>query len=532
MKWSVMCARACARIFATTLWLVSVPACAAVPAQPVQLHAPGNPILADGSTYSADPAPLVADGKLYILAGRDTAPPERNDFVMPGWQLFVTGDPERGNWSHYRDFLRPHAVFAWAGKRHAYAAQIVQGPDRRYYLYAPVQQRNASSADPFGIGVAVADSPLGPWTDAHPQGPIVSQSVPTPNTIQNIDPTVLVDDDGRVYLYWGTFGALYGVELQRDMVSFKGTPVAVDTLGGYFEAPWLFKRKGTYYLAYAANNAGRGSACTPTQYHACIAYASAPTPLGPWTYRGIVLPPVSSTTSHPGIVAFAGQWYLVYHTANAAGGGHFRRSVAIDRLQWDDGTQPASIRTITPTRRPQPPMPPQRNQAPAAYASASNGPDIPVQYWMAALNDGIVKANPLPPQLWGSWMPDNPPQQWIQYSWAQLVTLDRTRIVFWADQPTGAQIGVAPPARWHLEYRQGGHWVPVQASDRYGTRTGRYEAVSFSPVTTRCVRAVFDASGSGPSYAAFAVQEWEVLAPQPQQLPAATDADSRHCDAP
>ena len=139
MKWSVMCARACARIFATTLWLVSVPACAAVPAQPVQLHAPGNPILADGSTYSADPAPLVADGKLYILAGRDTAPPERNDFVMPGWQLFVTGDPERGNWSHYRDFLRPHAVFAWAGKRHAYAAQIVQGPDRRYYLYAPVQ---------------------------------------------------------------------------------------------------------------------------------------------------------------------------------------------------------------------------------------------------------------------------------------------------------------------------------------------------------------------------------------------------------
>ncbi|MEA9586280.1 family 43 glycosylhydrolase [Xanthomonas sp. WHRI 10064A] len=514
------------------LSLAAVAACAAVPPQGVQLHAPGNPILADGSTYSADPAPLVADGKLYILAGRDTAPPNRNDFVMPGWQMFVSSDPASGQWTHYRDLLRPQQVFAWADKRYAYAAQIVQGPDGRYYLYAPVQQRNAPNADPFAIGVAVADSPLGPWADAHPQGPVVSQSVPNRNAIQNIDPTVLVDDDGRVYLYWGTFGALFGVELERDMVTFKGTPVAVDTLDGYFEAPWLFKRNGTYYLAYAANNAGRDSACTPTLYHACIAYASAPTPLGPWTYRGIVLPPVSSTTSHPGIVAFKGQWYLVYHTADAQGGGHFRRSVAIDRLQWDDSTQPASIRTVVPTRRPQPALPPQRNQAPSAVATASNGPQIPLQYWMAALNDGVVKANPLPPQLWGSWTPDNPPQQWIQYSWAQPVTLDATRVVFWADHPPGAQIGVAPPARWHLEYRQGGQWHLVQPRDRYGTHTDRFEAVSFAAVTTRCVRLVMEASGGPDSYAALAVQEWEVLAPQPQRLPVAGDADSSRCDAP
>ncbi|WIX25693.1 family 43 glycosylhydrolase [Xanthomonas arboricola pv. corylina] len=517
---------------ACALSLSGVPACAATPSQGTQLHAPGNPILADGSTYSADPAPLVADGKLYILAGRDTAAPNQNAFVMPGWQLFVSSDPGSGQWTHYRHVLRPQQVFAWAEKRYAYASQIVQGPDGRYYLYAPVQQRSSPNEDPFAIGVAVANSPLGPWTDAHPQGPVVSQSVPNRNAIQNIDPTVLVDDDGRVYLYWGTFGALYGVELQRDMVSFKGTPVRVETLAGYFEAPWLFKRNGSYYLAYAANNAGRDSACTPTLYHACIAYASAPTALGPWTYRGIVLPPVSSTTSHPGIVAFNQQWYLVYHTADAQGGGHFRRSLAIDRLEWDDSTQPASIRTVIPTRRVQPPTSPQRNQAPAAYATASNGPDIPLQYWMAALNDGIVKANPLPPQLWGSWTPDNPPQQWLQYSWSQPVTLDRTRIVFWADQPAGAQIGVAPPARWHLEFRQGGQWHPVQPSDNYGTRVDRYEAVSFAPVTTRCMRVVLDASGAGTRHAALAVQEWEVLAPQPQRLPAASVADSRHCDAP
>ena len=84
----------------------------------------------------------------------------------------------------------------------------------------------------------------------------MSQSYPIANDIQNIDPTVLVDDDARVFLYWGTFGRLKGVELERDMVTFKATPMDVRTLNGFFEAPWLFKRNGTYYMAYAANTAG------------------------------------------------------------------------------------------------------------------------------------------------------------------------------------------------------------------------------------------------------------------------------------
>ncbi|RBF97359.1 glycosyl hydrolase family 43, partial [Xanthomonas oryzae pv. oryzae] len=114
----------------------------------------------------------------------------------------------------------------------------------------------------------------------------------------------------------------------------------------------------------------------------------------------------------------------------------------------------------------------------------------------------------------------------------QPITLDRTRIVFWADHPAGADVGVAPPARWHLEYRHAGRWQPVQPSDGYGTRIDHDEAVSFAPVTTRCVRVVMDASGNASSYAALAVQEWEVLAPQPQRVPHATAADSKRCDAP
>jgi beta-xylosidase len=188
---------------------------------------PGNPILGDGSYYSADPAPLVAGDTLYILAGRDEAPAGVNDFVMNEWQIFATQDVAFGVWQHYPSILRPETLFAWAAPGHAYAGQIVQGPDKRYYLYAPVQEANSRNQDPFAIGVAVADSPLGPWKDAHPSGPIISQSLPEPNRIQNIDPTQFVDDDGRVYIYWGTFGRLRGMELAADMVTPKGREVAV-----------------------------------------------------------------------------------------------------------------------------------------------------------------------------------------------------------------------------------------------------------------------------------------------------------------
>jgi hypothetical protein len=245
----------------------------------------------------------------------------------------------------------------------------------------------------------------------------------------------------------------------------------------------------------------------------------------------VVLAPVSSTTSHPGILEYKGQWYLAYHTADAKGGGHFRRSVAIDRLEWDDSATPARMRPVTPTRPPAPAPKPVRNIAPAASASASNGPDIPVQYWIRALNDGVVRKSPLPPDLWGSWTAHNPPRQWIQYSWDRPVTIDATRIVFWADQPAGANVGVAPPKAWHLEYRQDGKWRPVRNAGAYGNEPERFQEIAFAPVTTRCVRAVFDASGDSGGHAAIAVQEWEVLATQPQRLPAASPGAEDRCDA-
>jgi hypothetical protein len=422
-------------------------------------------------------------------------------------------------------------VFKWAEAGRAYAGQIVKAADGRLYMYAPVLERESDAQDRFAIGVAVADKPEGPWVDAHPSGPIISERVPIANDIQNIDPTVMIDDDGRPYIYWGTFGRLLGMELDRDMITPKGAEVPVHSLKGYFEAPWLMKRKGTYYMLYAGNRAGPDSDCTQAVYYACIAYGTAKSPLGPWIYRGVALKPVSSTTSHPGAVEFNGQWWLAYHTADAKGGGHFRRSVAVDRLNFDDSVKPARIIPVVPTRMPQPAPAATRNVARAATPAASNEP-IPLQYWIRALNDGITKSSPLPPDMWGSWNGNNPAHLWIEYRWDKPVTVNGSRIWFFADQPAGSGVGVAPPANWQIEYWDAGgkgSWKPVSASGTYGTAVGAYQDTGFAPVMTRCVRAVFDASHAGGTNAAVAVQEWEVLAPK-AAVPVLSTQPAKRCD--
>jgi hypothetical protein len=494
------------------LLLTLVSACLAgvIPAQESRARRTRrNPILSDGRDYSSDPAPFVTGGRLYILTGRDTAPIGVNDFRMPEWQLLVANkNPMDGGWTHYPHLARPEQVFKWAAPGRAYAAQIVKGPSGRFYMYAPVVHAAATTRDKFAIGVAVSDSPLGPWTDAHPEGPVVSQSYPIANDIQNIDPTVLVDDDGRVFLYWGTFGRLKGVELERDMITFKGTPVDVRTLNGFFEAPWLFKRRGTYYLAYAMNTVGPD--CTEAVYYACIAYGTSASPLGPWTWRGVILDPVSSTTSHPGIVAHNGRWYLTYHTADAKDGGHFRRSVAIDRLEWDDKTSPPSIKKVTPTGGPVFDATPTRNIASHARITASNVP-VPQQYWLRSVNDGKVRTNPLPPDMWATWTRQNPAQQWILYQWDHAESITGAGLHFWGDHGAGSGIGVAPPKGWRLEYWDAA-WKPVSATTAYTSVLHQLNGVQFAPVTTRCLRAVFDASTNDSTFAAVALQEWEVYA--------------------
>lgn len=501
------------RLMTAAVALLGVAVSVAVVAPTAQAYP--NPINPDGDVYAADAAPLVVGDKLYIYAGRDEAGPTTNDFIMNEWQAFVTDDIESWNWQREPNLMRPEGVFDWATSGRAYAGQVVTGVDGRYYWYVPVNDRNSTRSDKFAIGVAVSDTPLGPWTDAV-GAPIVSQEI-LDNTAHNIDPTVLVDN-GRVWMYWGSFSRLFVTELATDMTTRIGQPIEITSgVTGFFEGSWLFKRNDTYYLTYAANNAGPTSSCTPATYFACIAYSSAPSPTGPWTYQGVIMPPGSSTTAQASMFEFKGQWYTAYHNADAVGGNHFRRSIAVDKVEWDDSVSPARMLPVKTTPEKGPNLTPRSNVAPWATSSASNQP-IPTQYWIKALNDEIIRPNPLPPDMWGSWSATRPPQQWIQYDWETPVRVDRARIKFWRDAAPGTGNGVSDPSSWLLQYWDAGEWKNVPNPSGYGTATTAVQQVTFDAVTTTRLRAVINASPNAatpPQYSAVAVEEWEVHAAQP-----------------
>jgi hypothetical protein len=140
---------------------------------PRNLVVPGNPILFDGSFYSADPAPFVVNNTFYILCGRDEAPSNRRDFVMNEWQILSTKEPGGKDWTHHPAIARSNSLLSWAAPGRAFAAQIVPR-NGKYYMYAQTFQANTPANDKFAIAVSVSDGPIGPFRDAHPEGPIFS----------------------------------------------------------------------------------------------------------------------------------------------------------------------------------------------------------------------------------------------------------------------------------------------------------------------------------------------------------------------
>lgn len=289
--------------------LVTLLTIALAASNPNNFKSSGNPILGDGTYFSPDSAPFVYNGTLYIIAGREEASVNVDDFIMDEWQVFKTPDPAKKEWAHYPSIIKTNDVFKWASRGRTYAAQFVPGKDGKFYLYAPVSQAKTKSKDPFGIGVAVSDAPVGPWTNLHTQSPVISQKVPAPgNDIQNIDSIILIDADGGIYICFGSFGQLRAYELEADMSTPKAATLKLVTnVPRFLEASWIMKKKNVYYLLYAGNNAGPTSPCTPTYHHDCQAYATVSSPLGHWTYRGVFLDIVSSTTPHSGTVELKGQ---------------------------------------------------------------------------------------------------------------------------------------------------------------------------------------------------------------------------------
>lgn len=325
-------------------------------------------MMANGSTpntplvthiYTADPSAHVFENKLYIYPSHDLdhdGPDNDNgdQYKMEDYHILSMDGPnapcvDHGEALHMKDV-------PWvSGQMWAPDAAYKDG---LYYLFFPARDQEGV----FRIGVATSKTPAGPFT---PQPQYIPGSF-------SIDPAVLVDDDGKAYMY---FGGLWGGQLEKwqtgtfqpdasgpsggqpalgprvaelsgDMLSFQHDPqeiVILDENGKpltagdenrrYFEGPWMHKYNGEYYLSYSTGS---------THY---LVYAVGKSPKGPFTYKGRILEPVIGWTTHHSIVEFQGKWYLFYHDSSLSEGVNHKRCVKYTELKYNaDGT----IQTIEP----------------------------------------------------------------------------------------------------------------------------------------------------------------------------------------
>ena len=309
--------------------------------------------------YTADPSAHVFNGKIYIYPSHDIdAGIPFNDngdhFGMEDYHVFSMEDissevVDNGVALHVDDV-------AWAEKQ--MWAPDAAHKNGKYYLYFPAKRANGI----FQIGVAISDSPVGPFV---PEKDAIKGSY-------SIDPAVFEDEDGRHYIY---FGGIWGGQLQKyrnnqynqineeplaeekalgpivallrdDMLEFAEEPkeikildengneiLAGDNARRFFEASWVHKYNGKYYFSYSTGD---------THF---ICYAIGDNPYGPFTYQGRILNPVVGWTSHHSICEVEGEWYLFYHDSSLSKGVTHLRSMKVTKIDYlEDG----SIITIDP----------------------------------------------------------------------------------------------------------------------------------------------------------------------------------------
>src|SRR6188768_3119716 len=287
---------------------LSAMALAAVAAIPSPARA-DNPIVQ--TFYTADPAPMVHEGRLYLYTSHDEDVTVGDFYTMNDWRLYSTADMV--NWT---DHGSPAGLksFSW-GNDSAWAPQGI-ARNGKFYLYVPLNNNSGAK-----IGVGVSNNVAGPFTDPLGKALAFKDS-------GNIDPTVFVDDDGQAYMYWGN-GTLRYVKLSSDMTSTSGSITDV-SLSGFTEGPWFYKRAALYYMVFAATSGNEK-----------ISYATSNSPTGPWSVRGDIMGPGTTFTNHPGIVDFKGHSYFFYHNSSLPGGNNYKRSVCVEEFTYGaDGSIP------------------------------------------------------------------------------------------------------------------------------------------------------------------------------------------------
>ncbi|RZL07770.1 MAG: carbohydrate-binding protein [Hymenobacter sp.] len=290
-----------------------------------------NPLITN--QFTADPTARVFNGRVYVYPSHDIpATPGHGRagwFVMEDYHVFSSANLT--NWTDHGVIVTQNKV-PWV-KPDSYS---MWAPDcvfrnGKYYFYFPTTPKDSTISKGFTVGVAVADTPTGPF---------VPQPLPIAG-VRGIDPNVLLDKDGQAYLYWSQ-GNIYAAKLKPNMLELASEPVTLGELPtkGLKEGPYVFERKGIYYLTYphVANKTER------------LEYATSTSPLGPFVVQGVLMDesPTGCWTNHHSITQFNNQWYLFYHHNDLSPKFDKNRSIRLDSLFFEPS---GAIRKVIPTLR-------------------------------------------------------------------------------------------------------------------------------------------------------------------------------------
>lgn len=307
----------------------------------------GNSILGQYG-YFADVELIALGGKFYLY-------PTTDGFASwGGYEFHTFSSPDLVNWTDEGIILNLPNDTTWSSGN-AWAPTIVEKNGKYYYYYSANQTRWNPSGGKT-IGVAVSDSPNGPFVDPLGQpmiydGMILAGGTTWSGSGQEIDPMAFCDPQtGKYYLFWGN-GYLAGCELSEDMTSLVGTPTIL-TPPNFTEGIYVFYRDGQYYFTWSS-----GDTRSP-DYH--VRYGVSDSPLGPINGNSVMLQkdPAQGIfgTAHHSVLNIPGtdDWYICYHRFNYPTetgdtysqyyGTH--REPCIDRLTFEENGQ---INPVTPT---------------------------------------------------------------------------------------------------------------------------------------------------------------------------------------
>jgi len=294
-----------------------------------------NPIIRN--QFSADPTARVFNGKVYVFPSHDIPTPKDQKQLRKDWfcmaDYHVFSSENLTDWNDHGIIVSQNKVKWVDSTSYSMWAPDCIERNGKYYFYFPANKNvaDANGRKGFGIGVAIADKPGGPY-------------IPLPEPIKGvngIDPNVFIDKDGQAYLYWA-MGNIVAAKLKDNMTELASEPQIIANLPqkGLKEGPFVFERNGIYYLTipHVENKIER------------LEYAIGDNPMGPFKMAGVVMDesPMNCWTNHQSFVEYKGQWYLFYHQDAYSPKFDKNRSICADSLFFNaDGT----MQKVTPTLR-------------------------------------------------------------------------------------------------------------------------------------------------------------------------------------